>query len=95
MKQTPLKRKTTLKAKTSLKQYTSLKAKKSLSQKSTMESTTPIKVKQKTARKRKEPYFSIFTTDMSCCIITGDTRCVVRIIFLVLAEKHSQKNMVL
>lgn len=76
MKQTPLKRKTALKAKTSLKQYTSLKAKKPLSQKSTLKSTTPIKVKQKTAQKRKEPYFSIFTEDMHCCIITGDKSCV-------------------
>lgn len=39
--------------------------------------TTPIRNKQKTARKTKEPYQSIFTEDMTRCYITGDTKNVV------------------
>ena len=36
-------------------------------------STKPIKCKQKTARKTKEPYQSIFTTNMRICFFSGDT----------------------
>lgn len=73
MQKTQLKRKTGLKAKTSLKQYTTLKTKTTLSQKSQLKTVSPLKSKQKTARKGKEPYFSVFTADMNRCIITGDT----------------------
>lgn len=34
--------------------------------------STPIKCKQKTAKKLKGEYHSVFTSDMSRCIITGD-----------------------
>lgn len=61
MQKTALSRKTGLKPKTSLKRYTPLKQQ------------SPITVKQKTAKKRSEPYHSIFASDMHCCIITGDT----------------------
>lgn len=36
----------------------------------------PIKSKQKTARKLKEPYASIFCSDMSMCYITGSRNSV-------------------
>lgn len=44
----------------------------SLQRKTELKSSVPIKCKQKTARKLKEPYHSIFTNDLSKCIITGD-----------------------
>ena len=51
---------TRLKRKTTLKAYTKLEQK------------TPLKKKQKTARKLDTPYFSIFTNDLSRCVITGE-----------------------
>jgi hypothetical protein len=71
MKRTELKRKTPLKAHTGLKAYTPLKAHTRLKQ------TAPLKAKQKTARKLKTAYHSIFTDDMHKCVITGCTDGVV------------------
>lgn len=68
MKQTPLKRKTPLKAKKPLQAKTTLKSYTELTRKSALKS------KQKTARKLKEPYHSIFTDDLNKCYITGDTQ---------------------
>lgn len=56
-----IKRKTPLKVKHPLKARTQLKAR------------AQLKTKQKTAKKLKEPYHSIFTKDMNICYITGDT----------------------
>lgn len=61
MKKTELKRKTPLRVKKKLESHTQLKA------------YTGLKCKQKTAKKLKEPYHSIFTNDMSVCYITGDS----------------------
>lgn len=41
-----------------------------------LKQTTPIKCKQKTARKLKGPYQSIFSSNMKVCYITGDTNYV-------------------
>lgn len=71
MQRTPLRRKTGLKSKTPLTQYTSLKAQKPLATYSQLKTVVPLKSKQKTARKRKDPYFSVFTDNMHRCIITG------------------------
>lgn len=77
MKKTLLQRKTPLKAKTGLKRKTELKAKTGLTKTELKRSSTPIqrttsiKVKQKTARKLKEPYRSIFTENLDICVITG------------------------
>ncbi len=60
MKKTQLKRKTALKARTALTSHTGLRQK------------TPLKVRQKTAKKLKEPYWSIFTDNMDICAITGE-----------------------
>ena len=65
MKRTPLKAKTPLKRKTTLKSNSTLKTKTPLKAK------TVLKAKQKTAKKSKEPYHSIFTDNLDICYITG------------------------
>ena len=65
LKYSTLQRKTPLKAKTGLKAKTSLKSRTRLQQ------VKPLKAKQKTARKLKKPYRSIFTSNMDVCVITG------------------------
>lgn len=45
-----------------------------MQRKTSLKAATPIKCKQKTARKLKTPYHSIFTADLGKCIITGDTK---------------------
>ncbi len=55
-------KRTPLKRKTPLKSYKPLKAK------------SRLKAKQKTARKLKQPYYSIFTVNMGICHITGDSQ---------------------
>ena len=61
-----------LKQKTPLKSYTPLKAHTSLARRTPLKAKTELKCKQKSARKLKEPYRSIFTDDLSVCYITGD-----------------------
>lgn len=55
-------KRTPLKRKTPLKSYKPLK------------SRSRLKTKQKTARKCRQPYYSIFTLNMGICHITGDSR---------------------
>jgi len=57
--------------------YSSLKAKTPLKTKTPLKATTTPKSKQKTARKLKKGYFSIFSSDLGVCYITGDTKDVV------------------
>ena len=61
-----------LKRKTPLKSYTPLKAHTSLARQTPLKAKTELKCKQRSARKLKEPYKSIFTDDLSVCYITGD-----------------------
>lgn len=71
MKKTPLQRKTALKAKSGIKAYTPLRAKTELRGKA------QLKQKQKGAKKLPGQYFSIFTSDLGRCVITGNTENVV------------------
>lgn len=75
----PLQAKTTLKAKTPLKrsmQQSSKKFQRKLSSNGSTSRTT-LKVRQKTAKKLKAAYFSIFSESMSVCAITGASSGVV------------------
>lgn len=53
---------------------TPLKQKTPLRAKTPLKSKGRLKCKQKTARKLSQPYFSIFTSDMHTCYITGATQ---------------------
>lgn len=72
MKRTPLKRKTTLKVKTSLKVKTPLTAKKSMNRAVAAKPGKTSHASQKVKPyKPSYPYRSVFTNDLSVCIITG------------------------
>lgn len=55
------------------KRKTPLKVGHSLKARTPLKTRTRLKSKQKTARKLKSPYHSIFTEDMHVCYISGDT----------------------
>lgn len=71
---TQLQTKTPLKAKTELKAKTALKSNSTLTAKTTLKSNTQLKAKspkkRQTAYKPKYPYWSIFTTDLTECVIS-------------------------
>lgn len=68
-RKTPLKAKTPLRAKTGLRSYAPLRAKTSLKVSGISKNKSPSK--KVSVYKPKYPYWSIFTNDLSTCIITG------------------------
>lgn len=92
---TPLKAKTPLRAKKTLCSYSTLRCKKSLRDSYAEKFMTGARkkpVKRQKAYNPSVPYFSVFTSDLKRCVISGDTSNIhIHHIFGAANKKNSEK----